>query len=135
MRADAYMRCTRCALELTEAESRDLTCCPRCKTKGLPMLVADDVTINVNWHELRILGIWAENYASASDERHPSEDSMQRLVNIIAGRIHAQHPEKAPLTMTGELGELRRWADENAGGMEIKGFKPDTGAEPGLEPD
>ena len=129
---DAYLRCTHCALELTKAESEGLNRCPRCKTEGLPMLVADDVTINVNWHELRILGIWAENYA-ACDRREDGHESMQRTVNIICGRIHAQFPDKSPLTMTGELGELKRWADENAGGMEIHGFSPDTQAEPGLE--
>jgi len=125
------MRCTRCALELTEAASENLERCPRCHTTGLPMLVADDVTITVNWHELRILGMWAENWAASHREK--DDGDAQRLVNIICGRIHAQFPDKAPLTMTGELGELKRWADENAGGMEISGFTPDGAAEPELQ--
>ena len=126
----AYLRCTRCALELTEAEAENLNCCPRCHTKGVPMLVADDVTISVNWHELRILGIWAENWAASHSGK--DDGDAQRTVNIICGRIHAQFPDKTPLTMTGELGELKRWADENAGGLEIHGFTPDTEAEPDL---
>jgi hypothetical protein len=91
------------------------------------MLVSDDVTINVNWHELRILAIWAENWA----ERFKEKDGggMQRIVNIIAGRLHAQYPEKAALTLTGELGAVRRWAEEQGSSMEVQGFSPDADAE------
>lgn len=77
---------------------------------------AGDVEIKINWHELRILGIWAENYAASLKEKNPE---LQRTVAVICGRIQAQHPEmKAPLTMSGELAQLREWAEENAGGLE-----------------
>lgn len=141
MSTNPYMRCTDCGLELTEAEAEGLQRCPRCKTQSVPMLVADDVTINVNWHELRILGMWAENYAASikeqTAERNAREGASygdpQRVVNVICGRIHAQHPDRSALTMTGELGELKRGlAEMGASGMEIRGFNPDLDAEPDL---
>lgn len=131
MNTESYLRCTKCAFEGFEREAQGLTKCPRCGTTGIPCLVADDVTVRINWHELRILGIWAENWAASGKTR--DEGEMQRLVNVICGRLHAQYPDKQPLTMTGDLGDLKRWANENAGGMEIHGFSPDAEADPELE--
>jgi DNA-directed RNA polymerase subunit RPC12/RpoP len=142
-KSEPYLRCTNCALELAEDETEGLERCPRCGSQGVPMLVADDVTVEVNWHELRILCMWAENWAAqtkdATAARNEREGSTypdpQRTVNIVAGRIHAQFPDKPPLTMTGELGDLKKWADEHARGMEISGFTPNVEASPELDED
>jgi len=96
-------RCTHCYAEFTESELRDATCCPNCQTTGLPCAIAEDVTIKINWHELRILGIWADNWAQRPD----IPDDSKRIVAKIIQRIESQHPEMTPLTLSGEILKLQ----------------------------
>jgi hypothetical protein len=70
----------------------------------MPMAIADDVTISINWHELRILTIWATNYAN---DKFPNSDSRRNLQKII-NRLHRQHPDRLALTLAGEMVELRK---------------------------
>ncbi|GAC1455454.1 MAG: hypothetical protein PVSMB1_04900 [Gemmatimonadaceae bacterium] len=91
-------RCTDCGSEFTDAELVGARGCPVCKTESLPSDIKDDVTIKLNWHELRILGIWASNWAN---EKCP-EHSKRTLKHILA-RIQAQHPDKTALTLFGEV--------------------------------
>lgn len=118
---EPHLRCTACGFEVTKGASRDLRACPRCGDTSAPMAIADDVEIKVNWHELRVLGIWAEQWASRLD------GNEQRIVNVICGRIHAQHPEKAPLTMSSEIGQVR----QEFGDVEVEGFDEDEEANRG----
>lgn len=101
------IRCTRCATEFSEADIEGANGCPKCGAKGVPMLIKNDVTIRVNWHELRILGIWADNWAGACDEREPEGGDAKLTVAAILRRIQAQHPERDPLTLLGELQQLQ----------------------------
>lgn len=100
------IRCTRCGSEFSEADTEDATGCPKCGATGVPCAIKDDVTIRINWHELRILGIWADNYAGACDEREPEKDARGTISGIL-GRIQAQHPDRTPLTLLGELKQLQ----------------------------
>lgn len=103
---EPHLRCTMCGFGVTRGQSRDgLSACPRCGDTGTPMAIADDVEVKVNWHELRILCMWAEQHAASLKDREPT---LQRVVNVIAGRLHAQHPERPGLTFTAEFDELRR---------------------------
>jgi hypothetical protein len=77
------------------------------------MAIAQDVEIKVNAHELRILCIWAENYAVICDQKHldePGYESMKLTVNQIATLLEEQIKRKlgeyVPLTLTHELQEL-----------------------------
>ncbi len=73
------------------------------------MAIAHDVEIRVNWHELRILGMWAANYANA----HCDESARKALASVLHS-IAVQYPELAadrPLTLAGEIGILRRAAE------------------------
>jgi hypothetical protein len=97
-------RCTACASEFTDAELEGAKACPACGATGVPSAIADDVTIKINWHELRILGIWASNWAEA---KFRDEDGHRTLRAILA-RLQAQHPGKAPLSLEGELKDLAR---------------------------
>jgi hypothetical protein len=88
--------------------------CSHCgQSKSLPCnLTRDTVAVNITWHELRILVIWAERWASeckSDDER----DQMQKTLYRIADRIHGQHLDKRALTFFGELSNLR-------GGLGVK---------------
>lgn len=115
---EKIMRCTTCRAEFTRAETADVSCCPTCGATGLPMAIGDDVEISINWHELRILGIWASNWAVA----HCDEGSRKALASVLHS-IAVQHPERAthqPLTLAGEIGNLRRAID----GGEVPGVTP-----------
>ena len=60
----AVWRCVICDHEV------DSTCrlraCPKCGTTSIPCDSSLDVTVKINWHELRILAIWAEFHANAA---------------------------------------------------------------------
>lgn len=102
------MRCIVCASEFSEAETVGADACPSCGRTGVPAAISDDVTVRVNWHELRILGIWAENWGNQldrSDQSGPGDSGL--AVNAIARRLEAQHPDKPPLTLTAEIRQLQ----------------------------
>jgi hypothetical protein len=90
--------CTDCGHEVTTFEG--LGGCPNCNTTGLPCAWRDQVTVTVNWHELRVLGIWAENYGRSI--------SKSATIMAITKRLQAQHPGRVPLTLAGELKDLRK---------------------------
>lgn len=100
------IRCTDCGTEFTDEElvvAAEPGHCPVCKTTGLPCRIADDVTLKINWHELRILGMWASNYVSKLDL------GAQRTLKLILARLQAQHPDKGALTLFGEVQESSTW--------------------------
>ena len=88
--------CTECTGEIQTFNG--LTNCPHCGTKGVPCAHKDDVEIKVNWHELRLLIMWAE--------RWQRQNNLGRVVYAIAHRIKAQYPERSSLTLAGDLGEV-----------------------------
>lgn len=96
-------RCTHCGTEFTDEQLEGLQSCPKCGTRGTPCAIADDVMIKVNWHELRLLGMWADNWAHTPNF---PEDS-QRVIAAILTRIEAQFPDKTPLTLAGEVRQLQ----------------------------
>lgn len=108
---DIVARCTQCDHEVTrEVQDRGLRCCPKCETTSLPCDPADDVEVKVNWHELRILVMWSERWASLDGIPKDESESMLRTVRAIARRISAQHADRAgklPLTFLGEIKQLR----------------------------
>lgn len=95
------IRCTDCSAEFAEEEVAGVSGCPTCGTRGVPCAISEDVTLRINWHELRILGIWASNWAEAK-----CGDQEKRTIAAILHRLHAQYPDKGPLTLMGEFREL-----------------------------
>jgi hypothetical protein len=61
--------CTVCGGRFTNEEVAGGWGCPECDARGVPCSVEQDVCVEINWHELHILGIWAENYARACAEK------------------------------------------------------------------
>ena len=101
---DCVMWCTDCGARITRKESGEgLNCCPRCKSNGVPCDPANDLTVEVNWHELRILGIWASNWAAKV-----CDGDAERTVRSILSRLERQYPEQNPLTLGGELRQVRQ---------------------------
>lgn len=101
--SEKTVRCTHCEAEFTDAELEGAVACPSCKTTGVPCAIANDVTVKINWHELRILGIWADNWA-----RHIKDvdQDAQDVVGTITARLERQHPERTKLTLFKEIKEI-----------------------------
>ncbi len=107
-------RCSRCEAEFTEAEIKDATGCPKCGTTSLPHDTDNDVTVVINTSELRILGIWAENYAVSVDNQHlddahrePLKDAMTRILAKLHKQLIALGKD-VPLSMSDEMAEIRK---------------------------
>lgn len=116
--------CAACGARFTANETEDATCCPKCKNPGVPCDPDSDYKIEINWHELRILGIWATHYAN----EHCDHYSRQTLRGIIT-RLERQKPDEPPLTLAGEIRELRK--NVNVGKVEtnipLEGVVPVNG--------
>lgn len=115
--------CTLCGKRFIEEEVAGAMSCPACGSTGIPCAVSDDVMVAVNWHELRILGIWAENWAKRCDDA--GEKPMMPTVHAITRRIQRQFFNKTPLTLSGEIAELPAKID-GIGGIETHGIAKPT---------
>lgn len=68
------------------------------------MLIADDITLPINWHELRILTIWASNYAEGL-----RGDNHRKTLHSLIKRLERYRPVGgAALTLIGEIKELQQ---------------------------
>ena len=98
--------CTHCNHQIESFEG--LTCCPNCGTKGKPCSYSEQLNVSININEVRLLCIWAENWAS----RFTGKDAEHKeVVYAIANRIKKQLPEslaKVPLTMRDEFSDLKQ---------------------------
>src|ERR1700722_7313992 len=121
------MWCTVCGARFTQEEISGWGC-PKCKYQGVPCATSDDVRVELNWHELRILVIWAENYAQrCATNPAPGDEnlSMPSVVTAIARRLQRQHPTLTALTLSEEIAELPRKLAEkdiHIGGIETHGI-------------
>ena len=109
------VRCSLCGKEFSDDELKDAIKCPNCGTMSLPCAISDDVEIKINWHELRILVIWAENWARHSDnndngdnDNNVREEKMLLSIMTIAERLQRQFPDKTKLTLFSEIRKLRK---------------------------
>ncbi len=100
--------CTRCGTRFTEEDlAGAASCCPVCETKGVPCDPKLDVKVEINWHELRILGMWASNYESSIEDAEPGS-----VTHCILKRLENQFRDLPPLTLGGEVSQLRRSLNE-----------------------
>lgn len=118
--------CTDCGFEVEAFEG--LKECPNCHTNGIPCIWENQRVISINWHELRILVMWAENWAR--------DKQLGRTVFSIANRIETQEPELAkesPLSLAKELGMLAKKFDLDVSSPELRrDIAEQTGEETGL---
>ena len=109
MPSSGFTRCAVCetvfandAPEMQEA-SMD-TGCPACGSTSVPHDPAHDVTLTINWHDLRCLAIWAENYVLASK----ADPQWERAWEAIKRRLRSVQPEGAAgLTLFDEIQQIR----------------------------
>lgn len=100
--------CTLCSFKITSFDR--LTACPRCGTTGKPCGAEDQFTISINYHELRVLCMWSENWADRHGTKETATEEDKRMpdvVKAIAARLRPQLPEgKRSITMRDEFSEL-----------------------------
>jgi hypothetical protein len=108
MDEEKTVRCTKCYEEFSEEERKNASCCPKCGAKGVPMLISQDLDIKINWHELRLLSIWAENWS----EEKCDEDSRETLQAIL-DRLEKYRPKGgAALSLIREVKDLQEMYPE-----------------------
>jgi hypothetical protein len=99
------VRCRACNAEFTDAEIGSATSCPGCQSARRPVAIPEDVTLTLNWFELRILANYAERWAEVCDKEDPTTSAS---VQLILDRIRPlKPPGAAGLTLRDELGQLR----------------------------
>jgi len=117
-------RCADCRCEFTDEELVGATACPKCGTASTPMDMSDDIELHINVHELRILTIWASNWA----EQH-CKPASQRTLSSIINALRPQVQSGTPLTMGDEFQGV---ADTLGTDVEVHGadgkqvIKPET---------
>jgi hypothetical protein len=92
--------CTDCGVKIESFESLNTNNCPLCGSTSIPCADNNQVNISINWHELHVLTVWAEQFAKDAE--------MKTTVWSIAHRIEKQYPEKHLLTLAGEMSQLKR---------------------------
>lgn len=125
------MLCLACSQEFDVDET--VYCCPGCGDTGIPADISERPEFRITWHELRCLVMWAEFWASKSDESAEEarkrgdlgagSGNMRKIVYGIADRLHMQHMDGPPITFSQELSDLR--ADPRVSGVEQNVIKED----------
>jgi hypothetical protein len=94
--------CLHCGTLAEVDPSAPPPCCPSCRSRAVPADADDTATVTLTTHELRVLTLWAENWA-----RHISGMSPDapRVVQGICDRLATQ--TAAALTFRQEMSDLR----------------------------
>lgn len=127
--SDCFCWCPDCGGRFTEKEVMQGWGCPKCKSEGIPCAPDKDVLIEVNWHELHILCVWAENWARHSAKfGDDTAHGMPKTVTAIARRMRQQFPDYGSLLLSDEIAELPSVLDKAGikhGEIETNVPKPD----------
>lgn len=79
------VRCVVCRSEFSDDEIVGALQCPKCGDTGVPMSISEDIEVKINWHELRILCIWAKNFAeSISKETTGATETVDAIVDSLS---------------------------------------------------
>lgn len=122
--SEKHILCVECRSVFTDEEADNATSCPSCGTVGIPADLRDTLDLKITLHELRILTIWAANYAHKLLNSDPTSNAPKCVQGIIKG-IRAQHPEVGPLSLHEEFQDV---ADTFGSKVEstIGDFEPQT---------
>jgi hypothetical protein len=84
------VRCIVCESEFSGKEIEGVDRCPNCGDDSVPCSIDQDTTIKINWQELRILAVWAVNWAEL---RCGTRD--QECIHKIVDRLQLQKPDES----------------------------------------
>lgn len=96
--------CLRCREITGASEGHSLNACPACGNTNPPADADDTVTITLTTHELRILTIWASNWAEAHTDKPEGQDSPRVIAGILDG---IGQYTSAPLSLRQEVADVR----------------------------
>lgn len=94
--------CLDCGEEITLSEDHEIYGCPNCGATSIPADLDDAVTVTITNHELRILSIWASNWAY---EHTTTDLDLAKPISVILARLGTQ--TLAALTLSQEIADLR----------------------------
>jgi predicted nucleic acid-binding Zn-ribbon protein len=98
--------CIECGARFTDEESKERWGCPKCNSLAIPCHCDADLRVEVNWHELHVLCVWAEQWARLRADKDSGSKSMPHTVAAIARRLQRQFPDLNALTLSQEVAEL-----------------------------
>ena len=116
------VRCIVCRSEFEQDQLKGLKACPTCETTSIPMSTKQDVELKINWHELHLLCVWAENWARAM-KKSGDPDGFKVLYSIIK-ELQDQYPDMQALTLSGELKQLQAQGIKLETGFDIEEGAP-----------
>jgi hypothetical protein len=91
--------CLMCGVETDEFLGEPLAACPSCGDRsGMPADLDRMVAVRISEHELRILTMWATNWAARSPE-------TTTVMRVIVDRLATQ--TSIPLTLSQEIADVR----------------------------
>jgi len=80
------IRCIVCRTLFTMDELKDSKGCPICGYEGITMLTKTDLTVDVNWLELKIICMWAEQFGLQGADQH-SINAFYGIVKSLQDQI------------------------------------------------
>lgn len=98
-------RCSVCETEFRQADLPPNTgCCPACGSNSVPQNPDEDVTLTLNWLDVRCLAEWSERWVHAN----PGNPEWERHWEALKRRLRKHRPAgAAPLTFFEEVEEIR----------------------------
>lgn len=99
---EKYILCVECRTTFTAEETATATSCPHCGSAGIPADLREMLDLKITRHELRILTIWAANYADSLLKSSALSNAPDVVAGILKG-IREQHPNVGPLSMQEEF--------------------------------
>jgi hypothetical protein len=102
---DRVVRCPACMEQFAESYILDLDACPFCASKAMIQYPENDVTLNINWDDLRLLANCAQSYC---DDQISDEPEIHEEIELILSKLRSlQPPGGDPLTLKDMLAQLR----------------------------
>jgi hypothetical protein len=103
---DKTVRCPSCLAQFKESQILDLKACPTCNSTQMPQIVEHDVTLTLNWDELRLLANWSAEYVA--DNFAQNSEILSEL-KVLLNKVGRHRPPGAdPLTLEEAVAELER---------------------------
>lgn len=100
--ADGF--CIKCG---TVIESFDgLASCPTCKTTSVPCSYDEQVKVELNLQELRILCMWSERWVNVMRDEQTQAESAA-ILRALVSRLKKQIPQGANLLICDEVSAVK----------------------------
>lgn len=96
--------CLHCRAVILVRPETPLSACPKCQSRSVPADLADTTTITLTTHELRILTIWASNWAHSIKDAPGCTDSPKVIAGILD---EIGKTTSAALSLGQEIADLR----------------------------